>query len=192
MEEIKFRISAINMGTSGATRMPPAIVREHCYLQIRMICELIALGCLTAHGDIDATTKRLRKEWAADRIIEEMGRLHPDFFPLPVNQKTTGRFHHLTPKPNPFSSSDLVKIYHECGAVLHRGSIKKLLAQTAPMHVNYPEIAKKAQLLADLLATHIVVLKDANAFITCVLSPANQPKVSVAIAERSALSPPVE
>src|ERR1017187_2239008 len=61
MAEIKVRIGAINaIGGTIEHRVPALIVREFCFLQFRMICELIALGCLTAHGDIKETTE-LRK-----------------------------------------------------------------------------------------------------------------------------------
>jgi hypothetical protein len=56
-----------------------------------MICELIAMGCLVAHGDLDHATK-LRREWAADRIMEELEKLHPHFFPatVSINSNSTG------------------------------------------------------------------------------------------------------
>jgi hypothetical protein len=62
MEEAKLRLNSIDMALGGATILPHQLVREFCFLQLRMLCELIALGCLTAHGDIEATTK-LRNEW---------------------------------------------------------------------------------------------------------------------------------
>lgn len=53
MNEVKVRIAAIDAGTGGLLgALPAPIVQEHCYLQLRMCCELIALGCLVAHGDI--------------------------------------------------------------------------------------------------------------------------------------------
>jgi hypothetical protein len=57
MEEIKRRGEAIRITASGqlADRIPPRMAEELCYLQLRMICELIALGSLVAHGDIKVT-----------------------------------------------------------------------------------------------------------------------------------------
>ena len=85
MEEVKVRIDALNQILSGQVNLPPQIVRESCFLQLRMLCELIALSALAAHEDIEATTK-LKKEYAAPKIIEHLELLHPSFYPYPVKQ----------------------------------------------------------------------------------------------------------
>src|SRR5258706_10461789 len=85
MDEVKVRIASLNAALVGGTGLPPPILREFCFLQLRMLCELIALGCLTAHGDIEETTK-LRKQYAADRIVGELERLHPNFYPWPLRE----------------------------------------------------------------------------------------------------------
>src|SRR5258705_11952667 len=83
MEEMKLRIVAAEFAISGLMKFHPVIVREFSYLQLRMVCELIALGCLMAHGDIPAT-KTLRRAWSAEEIFNKLERLHPDFYPPPV------------------------------------------------------------------------------------------------------------
>ena len=60
MEEIKFRIAAIEGLHSGKINIHSALINEMSFLQLRMICELIALGCLVAHGDIEETTSLQR------------------------------------------------------------------------------------------------------------------------------------
>jgi hypothetical protein len=52
MDEVKARIDCINVAVQGRTGFPTPIAREFCYLQLRFLCELIALSCLVAHGDI--------------------------------------------------------------------------------------------------------------------------------------------
>ena len=54
MFEARMRIEAINVILDGRTGLPEGILRELCYLQLRMLCELIALGALVIHGDISA------------------------------------------------------------------------------------------------------------------------------------------
>jgi|SRR5882724_2304781 len=56
---------------------------EFCYLQLRMLCELIAVGCLVVHGDVEGT-KGLCKVWAADKVMKRLEKLHPDFYPHPM------------------------------------------------------------------------------------------------------------
>lgn len=191
MEEIKIRIAAIDAGTGGLLSLPATIVREHCFLQLRLICELVALGCLTAHGDIDAAQKRLRKEWAAEKICDELEKLHPDFFPQPVLQGRIGSGHHSLEaiKPHPFPKSEFLKIYGRCGDVLHRGNVKKLISQKSPIEVHYPDITALAQKVVNLLQVHIVVMLGGSTVFLCVLRNGNDnDRVQVVIAEHR--SPP--
>jgi hypothetical protein len=84
MEEIKERVAWIDWAIDKVSDWPsPEAVHEFCYLQLRMICESIALACLIAQGHV-GIVKKLRKEYAADRIIKELEKLHPDFFPRPA------------------------------------------------------------------------------------------------------------
>jgi hypothetical protein len=52
MEEIKIRQQVISTILERKLSLPVRVAHELCYLQLRMICELIAIGCLVAHGDI--------------------------------------------------------------------------------------------------------------------------------------------
>ena len=63
-------------------------IHELCFLQLRMLCELIALGCLTAHGDLE--TGKLKKAYEADEIIGRLQRLHPHFYPHAARQTKQG------------------------------------------------------------------------------------------------------
>lgn len=61
MAEIKSRSEVIAHIFEEKTRLGAGTRCELCYLQLRMIYELIALGCLAAHGNIQAThTGKLR------------------------------------------------------------------------------------------------------------------------------------
>jgi hypothetical protein len=70
MEEVKRRQAVIQSLIAKQVSLPQIVAFELCFLQLRYICELIALSCLTAHGDIEATqTGKIRKAYAADWII---------------------------------------------------------------------------------------------------------------------------
>src|SRR3981081_1016837 len=98
MDEMKIRLDAVEFAISGLLQFHPIIHREFSYLQLRMICELIALGCLVAHGDIPATkSKTLRRAWSADEIFKALEKLHPDFYPHPVEQITVPGWMELRP-----------------------------------------------------------------------------------------------
>ena len=53
---------------------------EFLYLQLRMICESIALACLIAHNDIPETkSNKIFNNWNAAKNIGHMERIHKDF-----------------------------------------------------------------------------------------------------------------
>jgi hypothetical protein len=51
MEEIKRRVEVVGHVYNGTVRLPPMAGFELCYVQLRKICEVFALACLTAHVD---------------------------------------------------------------------------------------------------------------------------------------------
>jgi hypothetical protein len=79
MDEIKHRTRWMQQVLDGTSKLADLPTFEFCYLQLRMICELIALGCLAVHDDIGATRK-LKGKFQADVIIKAMEKLHPKFF----------------------------------------------------------------------------------------------------------------
>jgi hypothetical protein len=87
LEEIKLRIDAINHCTLGLSGLASPFIKDFCYLQIRMTCELVGLGCLVAHGDIiQISTESMQRVWAADKIMTTFENLHPHFYPEAVKQ----------------------------------------------------------------------------------------------------------
>ena len=129
MEEVKSRQAVINTAGSGklSDLLPSRAVEELCYLQLRMICELIALSCLIVHGDIEATqTSKMQKKYEADWLLNALSQLHENFYPRPSRQildEKTGRPVNVEPITSGYLTRDKLKmLYHECGDVLHRGN----------------------------------------------------------------------
>jgi len=159
MFESARRIEAVNFILAGGTRLSEGIIRELCYLQLRMLCEAIALACLVAHGDIaEAHTRRFEREWSADKIIKQLEALNPHFFPQQA-EFAPGSIKANT-KPNALKKSELLDLYNKCGGLLHRGTLKKL-ASTSPFgeRINAPDIVNWTQKIEDLLGSHIIPLK---------------------------------
>lgn len=76
MDEVKVRFDCINRAVLGHTGYPAPIVREICWLQVRMICELVALSCLVAHGDIASLqSHKIGKAYSADEILDKLAKL---------------------------------------------------------------------------------------------------------------------
>jgi hypothetical protein len=195
MEEIKIRMDCAIGAIGGRSNLIGPLVRELCFLQFRMIAELIALGALVAHGDISSSQK-LRKEYSADRIIAQLEALHPDFFPQPIkitSPGTAGAHHDIRgPLSSDFgldylSKKELLELYGRCGDALHRGSLKKLLSPKTPIQTNFPNLTRWLQKIEYLLGNHMIVLHGGTTAIICSLrNPANQGRVQVAIAEHRA------
>jgi hypothetical protein len=191
MEEVKVRISAIDAGTNGSLQsLPPAMVREFCFLQIRMTSELIALACLVAHGDLTKASN-LRKEWQADKIMDGLERLHPDFFPQSVLQSKDAQGHLvLSPRPGTLTKQDLLGLHGECNKFLHKGSLKSLLKGRFPVQIHFPDITAKAQKLNDLLELHSVFMSDHKEVYICILRSQPDHNVMVTIAAKTNGPPP--
>ena len=187
MSEVKIRMTSIQTAINGLTGLPSPLIREFCFLQLRMICELVALSCLTAHGDIKAArSKKLTKEYSTERIFQQLENMHPGFYPHPVRMTKTGpTSRHFTEIADGFlTKNNLVRLYTKCGGILHRGSIKKLLSDRTPTQANFTEISSWAEKMLVLLRVHRVALLGDKVQIVCVLhSSEHGGKVQVAIAE---------
>lgn len=155
-----------------------------------MICELIALGCLVAHGDI-SKSKRLQKAWDANAIINELSDLHPDFYPVPASAVQEGTSVHFTElATSPLPKSELLKLYGECGNVLHRGNIRKLVSEGTPVQVHYPDISSRAQKLNDLLSIHTLTTLDGRHMFACLLRSSNNGSTEAILCRRNVDQPP--
>jgi hypothetical protein len=175
LDEAKIRIASIDAAINGRTGLPVALVQEYSYLQLRMLCELIALGCLTAHGEIRATQAiKLQKEYAADKIIKRLQEIHPDFYPHAIRiSVVAGHLHFDSLESGFLTKAELIKLYAKCGDRLHRGSRKKLLSitqQTEPP--NFADIAGWTNKIIALLNQHRIASFDNLSYFICMIKRA--------------------
>ena len=182
MEEVKIRIDAFNVTVANQARLPSEIVQENCYLQLRFLCELIALACLTAHGDIGAThATKFREEYSADTILNALEELHSDFYPFPTKITRSGnqvtaellKEGHFLKKP------ELIRLYGRAGDVLHRGKFKKLLSPQPPAKVDIPAVVESAQKIMNLLAIHTIARLSGSPLICILRNLDNAERVQV-------------
>jgi hypothetical protein len=167
MEELKARqavvLKILTDAREGRFAFPPYILGELCFLQLRMMCELIALGCLLVHKDVPAArTTRMQKAYAADWIVNRLTELHPSFYPLAGVQTLdeAARVIRVDPNTKPHLTKDkLLELYAECGAVLHRGNLKGILAAD-PKHMDLLRAAKWTAQITQLLDHHQIPLLD--------------------------------
>jgi hypothetical protein len=188
MEEAKMRLDSIDAALSGLiTIIPVPGLREYCFLQLRMLCELIALACLTAHGDIPATkSKKLFEAWAPDRILAELERLHPEFYPIATRDgpPEPGVDRHVMPLETEYlTRAELIRLYALCGGHLHRGSLRSLY-KASPWPEDHSDIREWRHKIGALLRQHLIALLDPRVKIVCVLKAADdQNRTHVGIAE---------
>jgi hypothetical protein len=162
MGEIKVRASAININLRRIQDDPDAPAAfadvESCFLQIRFICELIALASLLAHEE-SGLNKRLMKDWNADVIFGALVKINPHCFPHPVvvAKSPNGRKSVTSPPGVFLNRSGLKKIYTECGQLLHRGRLEHA---SHGFKKNYDVDAMEAWLaeLKKLLTDHVVLI----------------------------------
>jgi hypothetical protein len=171
MSEIYARLNAIPIiRRELMPRIPRNFVYESEYLQLRIVCDLIAVGCLIAHGDIPATRAgKLRAAKYPTMIIPELEKLHPDFYPVPFDM--VGLDHR--PLADGFlTKNDLLTLYAECGDAVHRGSLKTLTSDRAdtPKTEN---IAKWVNLTKRLLVQHMIELANPKVIFRFRIGPNN-------------------
>ncbi len=145
MAEIKLRTEAIDAVLAQKMPLRAKIAEELCYLQLRMICETIAIGCLLVHGDISAKKSDLMRSYKADWIIKQLTELHPRFYPDPLESKDEtdeqGRFVWKDRDGDYLGKSELVRLYSRvAGERLHRGSARNILKSNRPLEFREVQI----------------------------------------------------
>jgi hypothetical protein len=158
MEEAKFRALSINTLTGSKIALHVVLLRESCFLQLRMLCELIALGCLVAHGDIEETkAPALQKSYNAGDIVKSLEKLHPNFYPVPRKPVFSPGHLHMDDYDGEFlTKGELLTLYGRCGDVLHRGSLRRLLDPRKLPPADLVDIQHWGQKILNLLSFHTI------------------------------------
>ena len=161
MEEIRERIDAIYAIYAGTSKLPLYIRYEMSYLQLRMIAELIAIACLKAHGDLPPLrSKKILKTYEPSKILRMVRNIHPTYWPVPVSEHldSEGVLESITPIDSEFlTSGELIKLWNECGDVLHRGSA---ISYSLPGERDMLKPAKWQRKIVGLLNRHFIALAD--------------------------------
>jgi hypothetical protein len=182
MEEAKARLEAIKAALAGQLLIHEMICEEFAYLQLRLLCEIVALGCLVAHGDFtqDDLT-RLRNEYDADKIIRNLEALNPTFFPIPVRMTVRpqspgdpGEVRLDDVQPGAFLTKiELLDLYGRSGNYLHRGKLKRLEARPPYTSVDFPRVAQWGNKFIRLLDQHVIGSPDNLQRWICALNDPN-------------------
>lgn len=193
MAEALLRVYAIDHGTLNKTGLQSPFVVEFCYLQLRKIAEIIAIGCLVAHGDIKELAS-LHGVWNAEKIIKRLSGLGSDFFPAPaiLENGPDGYARSFRRRADGMTKEDMLQIYFECDRYMHAGTLKRLLKPKNPLRVNYPDITAKAQKFRTLIESHTVLIAGGARVFICYLKRSGNElgDIEVVIGERWNGQPP--
>jgi hypothetical protein len=194
MDEVKVRFVAVVHATNGRTGLPAPIVREFCHQQIRFLCELTALACLVAHGDIQSLqSHKIGRSTSADEIITRLERLRPHFYPMAISLELIGeenvkhRHHNIRFIENsPLSKQSLITLYAKTHQFLHRGSLKRMLSssETWDTKIDLPEIIGTVQKFSDLLGHHLIAISEDKVMVCTLSNRENSDRVQVIFAGR--------
>lgn len=169
MEQIKVRIQAaqesMKMGVERKDSPFAYLHAEFCYLQIRRVVELIALAVVVAHNEEEEfRINGLVGNWNADRIFGELEKLSPLAFPKPFKVNNGAAVDDVVIQDRGYlTKQSMMKIYHECGKLLHVGSLKELTK--ARRHYDVGEISKWLNRFIRFLDAHVVTLPNMRAML---------------------------
>lgn len=193
MEEAKSRFFVINSTYQNEKKYPPALVSEICYLQFRLLCEIIALGCLLVHGDIPHP-KTLQKAYNPTKIMKHLEKLNPHFYPQPIKHTFENKKHELSAIPNtPYlSKEDLVKLWNKSGDLLHRAPLTKLGKPPKTDIQKFSDIFEWSGKLTGLLNSHwITLVENQRGMVVSLLSNETN-KASASVFDFSTPEKPVQ
>lgn len=159
MEEIKTRLNILSWARHS--NLPFGQAREVCILQLRHICELIAIGCLAALGRLTGSNSMLNEDNPV-KIMRELDRTWPHAFPQPATVSSrAGKVEiDANMKPNALTRKEAEQMWAKTGHYLHRLTIKKFFV---PDPGNQPDrwqyIDTQVAKIQDLLFEHIIAIQ---------------------------------
>ncbi|MGD1100530.1 MAG: hypothetical protein ABSA59_00560 [Terriglobia bacterium] len=125
MSEIKLRTEVIHLFLSGQreARYIPTTV-ETIGLQFRKVFELIAFASLVANrNQYSLAYSDFAKHWEAAKLLKNLRRINPNFYPKPVIEVQSDRpgvLHALKDRDQDYlTQEDLIEAHGRCGALMH-------------------------------------------------------------------------
>jgi len=184
MEEVKVRLALINNTYQNNENIPPMMVREICYLQFRFICEIIALACLVAHGDLPEA-KALKDTYEPGKIIKHLDRIKPFFYPQPMEleRNESNKTVIFAGRPDSFhlTQTELPVLWGKAGDILHRSPMVKVLSKKRNNLDDFSDVFEWSAKLTGLLNTHWITLKEnkTGMFVSLQAKETNRVAVSI-------------
>lgn len=163
MQEARTRLEVIRHSGANAAKLPGPIVKEICYLQLRLLCEIVAVCCLVAQGNV--ASNNLAKTYEPRKIMAKLGTLNPYFYPIPINQTTVGRktdgnriINISSSDADHLSKKELLSLWDRCGDLLHRSPMIKAIKPQVVDDAVSADIGKWLNKILGLLNHHWITM----------------------------------
>lgn len=164
MREVKVRLASIPPQLELAAKRhedPRSLIHvESCYLQIRLVCELIALAAIIAHQE-DPKAEAIMDEYSADTIFKRLSEINERCYPQAVNADPDQRLHFNFNRGAQLTRQQIQNIYGRCGNFLHRGKVKRG-PEGLRKRYDLSIIKGWAEAFERLLEIHIITLPQLN------------------------------
>lgn len=125
MDEVKNRVNVIVqfLDEKTSTSQPITDIEFLC-LQFRKILEFIALSSLSANREkYEELRNNFRTDWHAERILEKIEKINPNFYPHPTRQvidEKTGSIVKIENVTDGYlTREEFSNVYNECSMFLH-------------------------------------------------------------------------
>jgi hypothetical protein len=167
MTEIKLRVALINvsLATRPATELIPMAI-EAIGLQFRKVFELIAFASLAANrAQYSLTYRDFAEDWQAAKLLKNLQRVNPNFYPKPVIETPSGDLHivaSLKDRDQDYLTQvDLIAAHGRCGGLMHTANPFAELTDYAFYQRSFPSWRTK---IMNLLNIHRVQLLGDSGF----------------------------
>jgi hypothetical protein len=162
MEEIRDRVNLVQCVGNGQTTTGRQVFDvELVFLQLRKILELIAYASLTANQEkYAAAHAQFSKHWKAKLMLQELEKINPDFYPMPVGlpqlQPNGVKEYHAV-LDNFLTKDDFALLYDRTSGFLHVNN--PFGTQAGKRNIKY-SVKDWVSRIQTLLRLHIMHLVD--------------------------------
>lgn len=159
MEEVRDRIALVHRVMEGFTVGHQAFDQELVFLQLRKTLELVAFASLIANREkYSATYEKFASHWNAERVLNDLEKVNPEFYPIPVNEpeERDGIKHCSRVAEEFLTKEDFVTLYDKCGKMLHSRNPFTTEGTRIPLVYSVKQWVSRIQTLLRLHITHLV------------------------------------
>ena len=186
MEEVKMRLGAIQNTVKQITadpKGPDSILQcEFAYLQLRYVCELLALSALAAQKPYGLTDVLL-ESFHARRALNDLSEINGNCFPRPVKiTRADGKISLDVSDIGALKRKELQRIYDKLGSRLHRGRFRQAFEGKPPVY-DIKALDRWARKIGSLLSHHAMMLLDHGLILVVHLTSGPNGSVQIAISK---------